>query len=90
MALTYKLDKPGKRVILENGNTRYIFYTTPIYKGPIDHREIDYYKPTIERSICYTLGSSLSWDYPAAEIGNKQFKELLSQGFKIVEKPSWA
>lgn len=90
MTLTYKLDKPGKRVILENVDTRYIFYTTPIYKGPIDCRVIDYYKPTIERSIKYQLGCSLAWDYPAAEIGNKIFKELLANGFKIVEKPSWA
>ena len=90
MALTYKLDKPGKRVILEKDNTRYTFYTTPVYKGPIGNRVIDYYQPTIETSINHTLGASVLWDHPAAEIGNKKFKELLSKGFKIVEHPSWA
>ena len=89
-------NQKGKFIMIEKDNTRYEFYTEPLYRSNVDHTIIEY-RPAYRCCQKLTLGSTCSFHtFPGltheerVERGNKFFKEMLDKGFKVVTKRSFA
>ena len=84
--------------MLENaeGTIRYEFYTTPIRRSNIDDTIIEQ-RPTISYHQRLSCGSTYSSKQvpginheERVQHGNKEYKDLLAKGFKVVTERSFA
>ena len=91
MSNKFKMDNPGKRIMLENedGTYRYEFFTRAVSKSNLDDT-IAYYVPVVRCCQRFFNGSTYHDRDVCVEEGNATFKNLLSKGYKIVTEKSFS
>ncbi len=79
---------PTNFIMLEKGDCRYEYSTTPVKRSNVDDTIIGY-RPCIKVCRKLTFGSTAHFDHVSVEQGNKHYLEALAKGFVKVTERSW-